>query len=106
MRIVCVLAFLVFGAAPALAHDHWINAGRYRSPVDGTLCCGSYDCEVMGTEAVAATPTGYRLSKGGVFWDGEIVPYGETLTSEDGDYHRCHRPDGSRRCFFAPQPGS
>ncbi len=37
---------------------------------------------------------------------GETVPYGEVLTSEDGKYWRCHRPDGSRRCFFAPKPSS
>ena len=36
----------------------------------------------------------------------EIVPYAEAQPSPDGAYWRCRRPDGSRRCFFAPPPNS
>ena len=32
----------------------------------------------------------------------EVVPYSQSLPSPDGAYWRCKRPDGSRRCFFAP----
>jgi len=45
---------------------------------------------------VHVTPAGYRLV------NGEVVPYGEVQASRDGEYWRCKRPDGSRRCFFAP----
>ena len=86
---------------PVFAHDHWINAGRYRSPVDGMLCCGKNDCVVLSAEDVKITAAGYLLPA-----IGDVVPFREALPSEDGKYHRCHRPDGSRRCFFAPQQGS
>ena len=33
----------------------------------------------------------------------EAVPFSEALPSPDGEFWRCKRPDGSRRCFFAPQ---
>jgi len=36
--------------------------------------------------------------------NGEIVPFSEVQPSPDGEYWRCKRPDGSRRCFFAPPP--
>jgi hypothetical protein len=32
------------------------------------------------------------------------VPFNEAQPSPDGEYWRCKRPDGSRRCFFAPPP--
>jgi len=35
----------------------------------------------------------------------ETVPYSEALPSEDGKYWRCQRPNGTRRCFFAPLQG-
>lgn len=34
----------------------------------------------------------------------ETVPFSEAMPSPDGEYWRCKRPDGSRRCFFAPPP--
>ena len=43
---------------------------------------------------------GYELA------GGELVPFGEAQPSPDGAYWRCQRPDGSRRCFFAPPPNS
>jgi hypothetical protein len=36
----------------------------------------------------------------------ETVPFGETQPSPDGAFWRCKRPDGSRRCFFAPPPNT
>ena len=36
---------------------------------------------------------------------GEVIPMKEAQVSEDGKYWRCKRPDGSRRCFFAPRGG-
>jgi hypothetical protein len=91
---VCVL---VFAPVLAQAHDHWINHGRYRSPVDGILCCGDNDCFLVAEQNVKITPLGYELQTG------EHIPYREALISEDGRYWRCKKADGSRRCFFAPR---
>lgn len=99
-------------AAPAVqqaarAHDFWINWGGYKSP-DGVHCCGPNDCEEVPAAAVAIGPGGYAVrftSRGGQAVD-ETVPFAEALPSEDGRYWRCRRYDGTRRCFFAPQPGS
>jgi len=37
---------------------------------------------------------------------GEGDPFNETQPSPDGAFWRCKRPDGSRRCFFAPPPNT
>ena len=84
----------------AFAHDFWINHGNYRSPGDGSHCCGNNDCFALAPDQVRITPRGYVLT------GGELVPFSEAQTSEDGAYWRCKRLDGSRRCFFAPQPSS
>ena len=34
----------------------------------------------------------------------ETVPFNEAQPSPDGEFWRCKRADGSRRCFFAPPP--
>lgn len=106
------LALVLLFAVRALAHDSWINDGRYRSPA-GELCCGEGDCAVMDSGAVASKAYGYVIyghgtiiSKGvqaRVFID-EIVPLAEALPSPDGAFWRCQRADKSRRCFFAPPP--
>jgi hypothetical protein len=36
----------------------------------------------------------------------EFVPESEAQPSGNGHFVRCHKPDGSRRCFFAPPPGT
>jgi hypothetical protein len=92
------IALFLF-AAPATAHDLWINHGNYSSP-NGEHCCGVQDCQSLAPDAVKITPGGYSLN------NGEIVPFSEALGSEDGQYWRCKRQDGSRRCFFAPQPAT
>lgn len=96
-------AVLIFAALafPADAHDFWINWGGYKSPVDGARCCGDNDCFAFAAEDVIATPAGWLVKS-----LGETIPYSEALTSEDGKFWRCKRYDGSRRCFFAPQPSS
>ena len=94
-----ILAFLAF-SAPAAAHDFWINHSGYKSPIDGTHCCGNNDCFSFSADEVKVTASGYSLPTG------EVVPFSEAQQSEDGAYWRCKRYDGSRRCFFAPQPSS
>jgi len=92
----------LFGATPALfAHDHWIHHGQYRNPATGEWCCGEHDCFPVPADSVAVGETGYEVRH-----LGETVPYERVLPSEDGQYWRCHRPDGTRRCFFAPKVGS
>src|SRR5262245_28438752 len=82
-------------ATPASAHDSWISQGSYRNGA-GEWCCGEHDCFVVDPPRVTAS--GYVLS------NGEVVPFAEAQPSQDGAYWRCRRPDGSRRCFFAPPP--
>ena len=95
-----VIFALALFSSPASAHDFWINWGGYKSPIDGSHCCGDHDCQAIPAEQVQITSKGYALM------NGELVPYSETQESEDGQYWRCKRYDGSRRCFFAPQPSS
>ena len=82
-------------ASDALAHDSWISRGGLRNPA-GEWCCGEGDCFVVPGQSISVTAQGYRLS------GAEVVPYSEAQPSPDGSFVRCHRPDGSRRCFFAP----
>ncbi len=81
--------------SPASAHDSWIQRGGHRNAA-GEWCCGEGDCFVVPAPSVGITAQGYSLF--GV----ETVPFNEAQPSPDGAYWRCKRPDGSRRCFFAP----
>jgi len=92
-----LLAQLILIAPWALAHDSWISRGGHRNGA-GEWCCGEGDCFVVPGQQISFTPQGYRLS------GDELVPYSEAQPSPDGAYWRCKRPDGTRRCFFAPPP--
>lgn len=94
---------LVLLASQALAHDEWISRGGHRGvgPNAGEWCCGEGDCFVIPGEQVGVNGVGY------VLWGGkEVVPFAEAQPSPDGAYWRCKRPDGARRCFFAPPPAT
>lgn len=100
--------------SPAAGHDSWISRGGLKNPA-GEWCCGEGDCAVMDKGAVNYSAAGYRLNGFGTIGDGpksvreryhEDVPSAEVQPSPDGLYWRCKRPDGSRRCFFGPPPGS
>lgn len=84
-----------------LAHDDhdWIRKGGYRSPLTNEWCCDKDDCVPIPAENVSPTAPGWLIVP-----TGEVVPYIDTLPSEDGRFWRCHQPNGVRRCFFAP-PG-
>jgi len=99
VRLGAALALTLLSSS-AFAHDFWINHGNYTSPTDGVHCCGDNDCRALEPSDVKITPKGYVLT------NGELVPFTEAQPSEDGEYWRCKRYDGSRRCFFAPQPSS
>jgi hypothetical protein len=110
-RIFLVTLPLGLTMLPAPAHDTWISRQGLKNAA-GEWCCGVGDCAVMDRDAVRFTPTGYHLSGFGTI-DGamrefyrEAIPAGEAQPSPDGAFWRCKRPDGSRRCFFAPPPGS
>ena len=96
-------AVLIFAslAFPAAAHDFWINHSGYKSPADGTHCCGKNDCFAIPASDMQSTAVGWLIKS-----IGETIPYSESQSSEDGEFWRCKRYDGSRRCFFAPQPSS
>lgn len=123
--MVAAFAFMIWVVSELMllprahAHDLWINGKR--SPA-GEWCCGAEDCGIVDPKAVQITAGGYSL-RGSVTYgeavtgnaaDGvtrserinETAPYSEALPSPDGAYWRCKRPDGSRRCLFAPPPGS
>lgn len=101
-RYIVALAAALF-AFDAHAHDdaEWINHGMYRSPTDGSHCCGPNDCFVVPAVQMSAWAGGWNVKT-----TGELIPYSETQSSEDGQFWRCKRHDGSRRCFFAPQPST
>jgi hypothetical protein len=90
---------LLLGSA-AFGHDHWIRNGRFFSPVDGQHCCGDHDCFEIKAEDVSERGGDYFIRT-----LNETVPAREVQWSKDGNYWRCKKADGSRRCFFAPPPG-
>jgi len=92
------------------AHDSWISRGGHRNAA-GEWCCGEGDCFVVPSDRIRITYQGYTILSGPIAGVGlppvvEVVPFSETQPSPDGAFWRCKRPDGSRRCFFAPPPGS
>ena len=108
---------VVFGATVALAHDSWISRGGLRGvgPAAGEWCCGDGDCAMLAPNAVHIRSDGYEVDGYGTITFGdrtiterykEVVPESEIQPSPDGAFWRCKRPDGSRRCFFAPPQGS
>ena len=102
-----VVGALVSVASQALAHDSWISRGGLRNAA-GEWCCGEGDCFVVPGNHILATAQGYAIlgdqASGGAVPVLEVIPYSEAQPSPDGQYWRCKRPDGSRRCFFAPPP--
>jgi hypothetical protein len=102
MSRMCLLylafAFGLVAITPAPAHDSWISRGGLKNAA-GEWCCGEGDCFSFTAKEVQASPVGFKLI------NGEVIPYSEAQPSPDGLYWRCKRPDGTRRCFFAP-PGA
>jgi hypothetical protein len=96
MQLALLLAFLA--CSQSFAHDSWISRGGLRNAA-GEWCCGEGDCFAIPGDEVHVTAGGYSLA------NKEVVPFSEAQPSPDGVYWRCKRPDGSRRCFFAPPPG-
>jgi len=108
-RLVLVIASFVLVVPITSAHDSWISRGGHRNAA-GEWCCGTGDCFVVPKERVIMTGEGYVIIQGPVAGMGpvqhEAIPFSEAQPSPDGEFWRCKRPDGSRRCFFAPPPST
>ena len=87
------------GAALAHGDAEWIMRGQHRNQA-GEWCCGEGDCFVIPPEQVKMRGDGY------VIFGVEKIPFTEAQPSPDGAFWRCKRPDGTRRCFFAPPPAT
>lgn len=99
LRFALVLAPVLLATSLALAHESWISRGGFKN-IAGEWCCGEGDCFVVLPSDVSMNGVGYEIL------GHELVPFTETQPSPDGAFWRCKRPDGSRRCFFAPPPAS
>ena len=101
-----VVGVFVCVASSTVAHDSWISRGGLRNAA-GEWCCGEGDCFVIPSKRIAVTAAGYAIlgdQAGASMPVLEVVPFSEAQPSPDGQFWRCKRPDGSRRCFFAPPP--
>ena len=96
---VALISCLLLTGTLAFAHDSWISRGGHRNGA-GEWCCGEGDCFVIPSQSVRLAADGYHL------FEVETVPFAEAQPSPDGAFWRCKRPDGSRRCFFAPPPNT
>lgn len=90
---------------PGSSHRHpqggdWIQKGQKVNPMTREWCCGEGDCFEVPKDHVTMNGKGY------VLFGAELVPFQEAQPSIDGAFWRCKRPDGTRRCFFAPPPGA
>ena len=97
IRLLLVLLPALASTTVTFAHDSWISRGGLRNTA-GEWCCGEGDCFVVPGKSVSMNGGGYTL------FGTETVPFSEAQPSPDGAFWRCKRPDGSRRCFFAPPP--
>ena len=108
-RFALVFASFLLIAADSTAHDSWISRGGLRNGA-GEWCCGEGDCFIVPKDRVVMTGEGYVIVQGPLAGMGpvqhETVPFSEAQPSPDGEFWRCKRPDGSRRCFFAPPPST
>ena len=115
LRALVVALLCLTGGWSASAHDSWINRRNLRNSAN-ELCCGPQDCGIMVAGGIIAMTRGYEVDAEFLIEHEngdrirervrEFVPYSEALPSPDGAFWRCKRPDGTRRCFFAPKPGS
>jgi hypothetical protein len=99
VRLALVFPALLVVIPDISAHDSWIFGGGYRNGA-GEWCCGAGDCFIIPKEQVRMTGDGYLI------FGAERIPFAEAQPSPDGAFWRCKRPDGSRRCFFAPPPAT
>jgi hypothetical protein len=93
--VALAIAVWAWWSAPASAHD-WFS--DYRDPRPGGVnCCDGDDCKALDFSDIEWRPDGVYIRS-----LDELVPLSEIQKSEDFQYWRCHKSDGTRRCFFAP----
>ena len=93
-----ILLLMVVLVRIAKAHDSWISRGGLKN-LAGEWCCGAEDCKELNY-----TPT--PINGGVQLSNGEVIPQSEIMPISPEGYVICRRPDGSRRCVFAPPSGS
>jgi len=106
MRIVFAALAATALLAPALSQESAIDRGGHRNAA-GESCCEQHDCAIVPKRDVIAEGQWYTLltrDRNGAPDIWETIPLAEARPSPDGEYWRCARADGSRRCFFAPRP--
>jgi hypothetical protein len=106
MRVLLAALAATALLAPAFSHESWISRGGHRNAA-GEWCCGERDCAIVPKRDVIAEGEWYTLlsrDRNGAPDIWETIPLSEAQPSPDGEYWRCRRADGSRRCFFAPRP--
>lgn len=96
MRSAVAVLAATISFSPAGGHS-WNYGQHYRNPA-GELCCGVGDCFLMHQDIVRMDGAGYWL------FNLEHIPFIEAIPSPDGQFWRCRKSDGTRRCFFAPMP--
>lgn len=96
-----VIAAMCLWPAATLAHDSWINRGRYLEYGTVNHCCGEHDCSAWPRADIEESADGYRIRS-----TGEFVPRFKAQSSEDGEYWICRKSTHAIRCFFAPSPGA
>jgi hypothetical protein len=96
-----VIAAMCLWPAATLAHDSWINRGRYLEYGTVNHCCGEQDCSAWPRADIEESSDGYRIRS-----TGEFVPRFKAQSSEDGEYWICRKSTHAIRCFFAPSPGA
>ena len=108
-RLALIFAAFALIIPDSFAHDSWISRGGHKNAA-GEWCCGHGDCFVIPKERIMMTGECYVIIHGPLAGVGpqmyEAVPFTEAQPSPDGEFWRCKRPDGSRRCFFAPPPAT
>lgn len=119
--LLCFLLPLLFimSVGPVFGHEHnskgehlgagWIEKENNPPYTDiirntGVHCCSENDCSAFPEHEVEVTWEGYKLSTG------EVIPHEKVYITPPEHaakslYWRCHRSDGSTRCFWAPSGG-
>jgi hypothetical protein len=110
MRIlVAAIVLTACVGGDSLAHDSWISRGNHRNAA-GEWCCGAGDCFIVPKERVMMTGEGYVVIQGphlpALGRNSTRRCHSAKLSRRPTASSGCRRPNGSRRCFFAPPPST